>query len=378
MNIISALLGNDRAKIENLTKLIDLSLNENPLGIIPPFINTKIRFLSLRDTSLISAEFPSCYNGSSLQTVTLSDNEIRSIKENDFIVLRNLKLSRLNLDSASISIIDQNAFNPLTQLQSLSLQNNQLKSCEFLPNIPLLSSIKLDGNQFTSLPQQLSTPGKIKTYSFTQNSISTIDESSPLYKWLKMNYTNIKIYLANNSLNCCSSFWFIRLLKTSPQFVADASLLTCATPSKFTGKLLIKLNPDEMDCTNDDSNKSRLTAGEIIGIVIITVLIIGTTIAIIFFRCRRRPSRSGYRPIDGIDDHPYANIDESISGGPVFPILDEDDDRLSTLARAVSTRTIAESEAPTNTINPGTYAVDGSQAGDSEIQEAALIPDVVH
>ncbi len=346
------------------------------MGIIPPFNNTKIQSLSLQDTSLISAEFPSSYNNSFLRTISLSNNKIRSINEKDFLILRYSNLYKLHLDSASISSIDQNAFAPLVQLQSLSLNYNQLKSCEFLSNLPRLSSIKLDGNQFTSLPQQLSTPGKIKTYSFIYNSISVIDESSPLYKWFKMNITNIKIYLANNSLDCCLSIWFVRFLKISPQFVGDAPLLTCATPLELAGKLLIKLNPDEMNCGGDVPSKSWWTTARIIGIIVgIIVTVSMMTILIVFVRIRRHPSRSSYIPIgENDDDDLYSNIDPSLAGGPVFPVPDDEDDGLSTYTYTGSIRSAAPSETPTLTTAEGIYAADGSEAGGSQIHDSAVIP----
>ena len=377
IHIFSFLLVTDRAKIEILPSLINLSINQNPLGTIPSFNNTKIDSLSLQDTSLISAEFPSCYENSLLQTVSLSINKIRSIKESDFLVLRNSPLKKFHLNSASISTIDQNAFAPLTQLQSLSLQDNQLKSCEFLTILRSLSSIKLDGNLFTSLPEQLSTPGKIKTYTFTRNSITVIDELSPLSKWVKMNYTNMKISLVDNPFNCCLSLWFIRLLKTSPQLVDDASLLTCATPINYKGKFLIELNPDEMNCSGDKPNKTWWTTARIIIIISIGAVIIAVAIGLIVFRCfLRHRLRTGYLPIgEGNEDH-YSTIDPSISGGPAFPVLDDDYDGLSTHTYDDDMRSIFQSEAPTQITAEAIYAADGSQAGGSEIQEAALIPNI--
>ncbi|CAF4466259.1 unnamed protein product [Rotaria sp. Silwood2] len=364
----------DREKIENLTSLTDLSINQNPLGMIPPFNHTKVRFLSLQDTLLTSAEIPSSYRGSLLQTISLSNNKIRSISEEDFVMLRGSTLRKLHIDSASISKIDQNAFIALTQLQALSLKNNQLKSCEFLSTLPLLSSIELDGNQFTSLPQQLSTPRNIKTYSITYNSISTIDESSPLYKWLKMNYTNIKIFLANNTFDCCSSLWFIRFIKKFPQFVGDASLLTCATPSNFTGKLLITLNPDEMNCGGDISNKSWWTTGRIIGIVVgsVSIVMIGIIVILVTAYTRRHSLYSGYEPINENDEQ-YSNIDSLLSDRHPSPIL-EDDDELLTNSNINSTRSVAQSDAPTHTTAEGIYPADGSVVGDSQIQETVLMP----
>jgi hypothetical protein len=274
-------------------------------------------------------------------------------------------------------MIDQNAFSSLTELQSLSLKNNQLKSCEFITNILSLSSINFDENQFTLLPQQLSTPGKIKTYSFVHNLISIVDESSPLNFWTKLNHSTIQINLSNNSFDCCLSVWFIRFLKTSPHFVGDAKLLTCAKPSDYAGQFLIKLNPDEMNCGGDVPTKSWWTTGRIIGVVV-TVVIGGIIVVIIVFILKRsRSSRSGYTEIDGIDD-PYNNIDTSASyGGPVFPTLDEDnDDGYSTSTYVGSTRSFPHSEAPTHTTDAGASVIDGSRAGGSEVQEAALIPPV--
>ncbi|CAF0902467.1 unnamed protein product [Rotaria sordida] len=361
----------DLAKIENLSNSINLSINQNPLGTIPPFNHTQLRFLSLQDTSLTSAEFPSSYNNSHLQAISLSNNKIHSINEEDFLILRGSNLKKLHIDSSSISKIDQNAFIPLTQLQALSLKNNQLKSCEFLLSLQALSSIKLDGNQFTSLPQQLTTPRNIKTYSFIHNSISIIDESSPLSRWFTMNYTNVKIFLANNPFNCCLSLWFIRFIKTSPQFVGDASVLTCTSPSIFAGKLLIKLNPDEMNCGSDIPSKSWWTTGRIISIVIGSVSMVIIMIILIIVYTRRYSSHSGYEPIGG-NDELYSNLDTA-SLDEHTSTIPEDDDELLTNASIGSTRSIAPTDAPTHTTAEGVYAADGSLVGGSQIEEAALI-----
>ncbi|CAF3390632.1 unnamed protein product [Rotaria socialis] len=365
----------DRAKIENLSLLIDLSINQNILGTIPPFNQAKIRFLSLQDNSLVSAEFPSSYSSSLLKTISLSNNKIRSINVEDFLSLRDSQLTKLSIDSSSISKIDQNSFVQLKKLQALSLKNNQLKSCEFLSNLPSLSSIKLDGNQFTSLPQQLATQEKIKIFSFKHNLISIIDELSPLSRWSKINTTNVQVFLANNTFDCCLSLWFIRFLKTSPQFVPDASLLTCATPLSFTGKLLIKLNPDDMNCGSDIPSKSWWTIGRIIGIAIgpACLLILGVAmITMVYIYNRRYPSRSGYIPISEHDDL-YSNTNSLFSERLTIPI-GEDDDQLLTHNGFGSGRSLAQSDVLTQATTEGIYATDGSVAGDSHIQEAVSIP----
>jgi hypothetical protein len=349
----------DRSKIENLPKLSDLSLNQNPLGTIPPFNDSKIKSLSLQDTSLRSAKFPSSYVGSVLRTISLSNNEIRSINEDDFVSLKTSKVTKLTIDIASLSIIDQNAFSPLIELQALSLQNNQLKSCKFLPIIPVLASIKLDRNQFTSLPQELLTPGNIKSFFFTYNSISIIDESSPLYTWMKKNYTNIKVYLANNPFNCCQSLWFIRFLKISPQFVGDASLLKCASPSNYAGQLLIHLNPDKMNC---GGAVSRWTTAWIIGIIVGGLVIGLALIIVIIIFHRRGRSRSGYTEIDGIDD-PSPNAPLLPSNEPPLPFpphAEDNDDGMSTYSTAVTVHTTG-SQAPTHSTAGGVSVIDDNR-----------------
>ena len=362
------LTATDRSKIEVLTNLDDLSLNQNPLGSIPLFNTTKVRHFSLQDTSLISARFPLSYDGSRLQTISLSHNKILSIGETDFIALAHSGLKKLHLTDASISTIDRSAFAPLKELQALSLENNQLKSCEFLPSARLLSSIKLDGNRFTSLPQQLASPGSIKTYSFTRNSISIIDESSPLATWSKRNYTNIKVYLANNSFDCCQSFWFIRFLKLSPQSIGDPSLLTCSTPKQFTGLAMLNLNPDTMNCASDQPNTSWFTVGRIIGLAVgAYIILISIPIAVYFLR--HKPSRSGYAEIDGYDT--------SSQPAPPLPhrpstIPEEDIYNPETGFYAGSVIT-SRSEPLTDRTNVGIYPVDPSLDGISHIDDQVLL-----
>ena len=364
------LTDDDIAKINRLSNLIELNLDQNPLGKIPAFNHTNLQSLSLRDSLITSTQFPSSYNNCQLQKIALSDNKIRAINEHDFAMLSNSKLDRLELDSGSISKIDRNAFGILKNLQSLSLKQNQLKSAEFLLNIPKLSSIKLDGNQFTSLPSQLSVQGNIKIYSFIHNSITTIDESSPLNTWLLKNWTNNKIYLVNNPIDCCLSLWFIGFLKKASQFVEDSSILTCAAPSNLVGQFLMNLNPDDVDCGGDKPHTSWWTTGRILGILIGCISLI-VIILIILYRCfRHRPLRSGYSEIGD----PYVNIDSSLPGGPVFPDLNDDNyDHLSTYTYPDGTQSYVPSHTQTHSTAEGIYPADASQEGDSVTENTALL-----
>ncbi|CAF0938878.1 unnamed protein product [Didymodactylos carnosus] len=243
-------LFNDIEKIQNLTSLKHLTLSGNPLNTIPAFNNTNIQTLTMQRAQINSANFPKTYNGSSLQIISLSDNNIRLIGDNDFLSLKNKKLLKLDITHNQLNKISITAFEIFSQsLQSLALSQNSLSSCEFLATLKNLASIKLDQNKFTSLPEQLLIPNNIKNYFFTQNSIKIIDQSSPLSTWIKKNLTGINIYLKDNPLDCCGSLWLIENLKNSnKRYIADANLLTCTTPIQYFGKRLIDLQPTEMNC----------------------------------------------------------------------------------------------------------------------------------
>lgn len=308
----------------------------------------------------------------------MKNNVIRTIKSNDFSVLANSPLNKLNLDDASIATIDPHAFQSLTKLQSLSLKNNLLQSCEFLLDLSVLSSIHLDGNQFTTLPHELSIPKKIKTYSFRSNRISTIDETSALNSWFKNNRTDIQIYLANNSLDCCSSIWFIRFLRIARHFVADAPLLTCASPADYAGKLLTKLDPDQMNCGGPNPNHSWWTSSRIVGLII-GILVLGVAVILatgFYLRFRNHPSRFGYVEIGRNENESlYRNLDPTIRRGPAFQ-TDEDDgyDTISSSAYGRSTQSGPPSEAPTRHTAEGHYATDDNHVEGVTIEDEARIP----
>jgi hypothetical protein len=217
-------------------------------------------------------------------------------------------------------------------------------------------------------------PGRIKIYSFRHNSIAVIDERSPLNTWSKMNWTDIRIYLANNTIDCCLSIWLVHFLKTSPMFVEDKLELMCTTPVNLAGKLLTDLHPDEMHCGGDIPSQSWWTTGRIMAVVGACVGVTVVSIAIFYVLIRRRPSRSGYTRIDD----PYVHIDTGLPGGPVFPTPDDDDDeQYTSYSHIDDTRHTVPSEAPTYSTGDGTYAADTSHVGYSAIDDAAAIPRLV-
>ena len=278
----------------------------------------------------------------------MTNNKISSINSDDFENLKSSQVNRLHIDSSSISTIDQNAFVLLNTLQGLSLKNNSLTSAAFLSSMRSLASIELDGNRFTSLPQELATPKKLRTFSFTNNLISVIDESSPLHTWMKINDTTLKLNLTNNPFDCCQSLWFIRFLSTSAHFIPDAAQLKCAQPAEYAGQFLMKLHPDSMKCGSTPPSKSWWTIDRIFvvsigGFVLVGAIIIG----VILLTIRQRRLRSGYIEIDGSGDS-SAPVPPASSSEHQFPTYgEEDDDALSSVSAAATVQSTS-SRAPTH------------------------------
>ncbi|CAF1237368.1 unnamed protein product, partial [Didymodactylos carnosus] len=298
----------DIQKIQNMTNLKFLTLSNNPLTKIPLFNHTNIQSLIINEAQINSVQFPDTYCGlSSLDKISLSSNIIETINDDDFKSLKNSKVTDLEINKNRLSKINPNAFIPLsTSLQSLSLSGNNLVSCEFLSILGQLATINLNQNQFTSLPSQLFAPHNIKSYSFIENLIETIDETSPLNAWAKQNLSNTKIYLNGNPFDCCQSLWFIRYLKRdNKQYVVDAEELNCNAPRQYAGKRLLDLNPDLMtDCTTG----SKLSIANIIFIVLGSLLLIIVIIVIIIviisqIRKRQRKNLVHYETLPAAVEH---------------------------------------------------------------------------
>jgi len=148
-----------------------------------------------------------------------------------------------------------------------------------------LLSINFDKNKFQKLPTEIIQPNRIKHLFFRNNQIDTIDEFSPLFYWMKTNISDIEIYLNNNPFDCCQSRWFIRYLTGPKNLVKDSSNLTCALPKIYTGKRLIDLHTDLMDCSNGPFYPSNIHLRKLVlillclsSVVIFILVVVGVTL----------------------------------------------------------------------------------------------------
>lgn len=283
-----------------------LVLSNNPLGIIPQLSLPHLTILQLENTSLTTAAFPTSYeNCTNLQYLTLSNNNFTEITSDHLKFLPSLR--NISFDNVGFHVIDPNTFlNHSSTLQSLSLQSNSLKSAEFLSTISNIHSINFDNNSFDQFPKELIPLIQLKHLSFRNNQIHTIDESSPLFSWMKRNLSDIEINLSNNPIDCCQSRWFLRYLNGPKNLVQDSHDLVCASPKLFSGKRLLDLHIDLMDCSDGPFYPSNVHMSKIILILLslscIVIFILFVVGATLYRRNRfhfRR--RQGYAIIRGDD-----------------------------------------------------------------------------
>ncbi|UJR35460.1 hypothetical protein I4U23_028216 [Adineta vaga] len=296
----------DLDKINNITSLKTLTLSNNPLSTIPELSLSNLTDLQLENTSLNNATFPKSYsNCTNLQSIILSNNKLMKITSNDLKVISSL--TDLKIDNAELTSIEFDTFINISQnLRSISFESNSLDSAKFLLPIRNLRSINFDKNHFKQLPIEIIKMNQSKHFLFRDNQISVINESSPLSFWAKTNLSDIEIYLNNNPFDCCESRWFIRYLSESKNLIKDSMNLTCALPKAYTGKRLVDLRVESMDCSTDPFHPSKahisklaILIASLFSIVVFILIVAGATIYRrnqVYVRNRR-----GYQQIHGVN-----------------------------------------------------------------------------
>ncbi|XP_078614280.1 uncharacterized protein LOC144883558 [Branchiostoma floridae x Branchiostoma japonicum] len=181
----------------NLTQLIDLTLSFNQITMIQP-----TAFSSLPQ----------------LQALDLSSNQITLIKPGTFINL--LRLGRLILNSNNITMIQEGTFVNLPLIQILYLYNNHISM--------------IQAGAFANLPQ-------LQLLDLRNNMMSAI---SPLAFGLFS--SKLAITLIGNPWQCDCKMAPFGL--DSTEFPSFKDQIICAQPTKFLGKKLTDVNPEELVC----------------------------------------------------------------------------------------------------------------------------------
>jgi insulin-like growth factor-binding protein complex acid labile subunit len=117
-------------KSENVETFLEFHLNQNQISEIKyfPFIFGKLLLANFDSNQISSIETDAFLNCRSLESLSIIQNRLRNLTENNFHFL--FSLIHLNLSFNEINFIEQNTFMNLNKLKSLDLNYNKLISIE--------------------------------------------------------------------------------------------------------------------------------------------------------------------------------------------------------------------------------------------------------
>lgn len=178
------MIGNNTFIANSVLNSLDLSSNRLQLVDVDSFRTlSQLTFLDLSHnglTQLSDATFRDLQNqcfGASLRNLAilnLSFNDIRTLKVGDFVHFQ--RLQQLNVSASRLESLEFGSMTPLRTLQVLDLSSNRLKVIDFdvfLPGLPDLWSLYLDGNQLTELTDQCDRLfPRLNSFSVTNNAFN--------------------------------------------------------------------------------------------------------------------------------------------------------------------------------------------------------------
>ncbi|XP_015115815.1 leucine-rich repeat protein soc-2 homolog [Diachasma alloeum] len=180
-----------------------------------------------------------------LRVLTLSENELGTVKQGALGGLRNL--TYLSLSHNQIDVLEDHAFRHLSTLTRLDLASNQIVavSSASLAHLDNLITLDLTHNFLPSLTSDLIIPFRnLQDLRLDDNDITMVDSEIPTSK-LKLK----RFSLSDNPLNCdCNILEFANWLSNSSLEEEDRSSAVCATPPALENGVLTQVSPGSLLC----------------------------------------------------------------------------------------------------------------------------------
>ena len=327
----------------NATDLRVLILSVNSIRLIQEgaFACTRLEHLDLsaNDIKFLTRDM---FNGlSQLISLDLSHNDIDSIGQDPF---GKMELRALNLSHNPLRELPASVFHSL-QLESLGLagclfrsfpgatisQMAQLKEVNLSRNaidqFPStapgeehnVERLDLSGNDIKAIGCVLLSKSLTHLY-LHNNAISTIEGCLAI----KSLFAGAQTTLSGNPLDCCTLQWLRTLWNRSPGILLHASNVLCAGPEVMH---LVNASTTTFSCTAvaEQEGTDYYTEGEVIGIIIGTIIIIaiteaGVAMAVIGWRNKKKASGPKMPDDTAQEEKPPEKSDRAKEGVYIEPI----------------------------------------------------------
>jgi len=189
--------------IENLTSLKEIRLGTNNLGEVPEilFKIKNLQYLDLYSCNLTNLS-ESIGNLHSLWHLDIRRNKLSFLPASigNLKILRNFWIDHNQLEALPESIGDMESIAKRTSPPTIDLSNNRLAELPKTINKLGIQSIKLENNNFSSIPQILSDFEKLKRLNLSGNKLSSIPDFVAEFEDLEI------LDLRNNKIETLPSF----------------------------------------------------------------------------------------------------------------------------------------------------------------------------